>query len=54
LGTKIFILNSIGRQIILDPQWFMKDEKAIDWRQGFPQLPLNKDNKLKEGHGKLG
>jgi len=27
----------------------MKDEKAIHWREGFPQLPLNKDNKLKDG-----
>jgi hypothetical protein len=27
----------------------MKDEKAIDWRKGFPQLPLDKENKLKEG-----
>jgi hypothetical protein len=27
----------------------MKDEEAIDWREGFPQLPLNKENKFKEG-----
>jgi len=27
----------------------MKDEKAIDWREGFLQLPLDKENKLKEG-----
>jgi hypothetical protein len=27
----------------------MKDEKAIDWREGFQQLPLDKENKLKEG-----
>ncbi len=27
----------------------MKDEKAIDCREGFPQLPLDKENKLKEG-----
>jgi hypothetical protein len=27
----------------------MKDEKAIDWREGFPHLPLDKDNKFKEG-----
>jgi hypothetical protein len=26
----------------------MKDEKAIDWREGFSQLPLDKENKLKE------
>jgi hypothetical protein len=30
----------------------MKDEKAIDWREGFPQLPLHKENKLKEGSWK--
>jgi len=27
----------------------MKDEKAIDWREGFPQFPLDKENKLREG-----
>jgi hypothetical protein len=27
----------------------MKDEKAIDWREGFSQLPLDKENKLEEG-----
>jgi len=27
----------------------MKDEKAIDWREGFSQLPLDKENKIKEG-----
>jgi hypothetical protein len=27
----------------------MKDEEAIDWRERFPQLPLDKDNKLEEG-----
>jgi hypothetical protein len=26
----------------------MKDEEAIDWREKFSQLPLDKDNKLKE------
>jgi hypothetical protein len=49
LGTKILILNSIGGQIILDFHWFLKDEKAMDWMEGFPQLPLDKKNKLKEG-----
>jgi hypothetical protein len=42
LGIKIITLNSIEGQ-------FMKDEKAIDWREGFSQLPLDKENKLKEG-----
>jgi hypothetical protein len=41
LGTIILILNSIEEQIILDFHWFMKDEEAIDWKEGFPQLPLD-------------
>jgi hypothetical protein len=36
MGTKILNLNSIGVQIILDSHWFLKDEKAMDWREGFP------------------
>jgi hypothetical protein len=36
-------------QIIINPHWFTKDEKTIDWREGFPQLPLNKKSKHKEG-----
>jgi hypothetical protein len=31
----------------------MKDVEVIDWREGFPQLPLNKENKLKEGSWKV-
>jgi hypothetical protein len=49
LGIRILILNSIIGQIILDSHWFLKDEKAMDWRERFPQLPLDKENKLKEG-----
>jgi hypothetical protein len=49
LGTKNFILNSIGRQVIFNSHWFMKDEEAIDWRERFSQFPLNKENKFKEG-----
>jgi hypothetical protein len=49
LGIRIFILNSIGKQIILDFHWFLKDEEAMDWRERFPQLPLDKKNKIKEG-----
>jgi hypothetical protein len=26
----------------------LKDEEAMDWREGFLQLPLDKENKLKE------
>jgi hypothetical protein len=36
-------------KIILDYHYFMKDNDAIDWREGFSQLPLNKENRLKEG-----
>jgi hypothetical protein len=49
LGTIILILNSIGGQIIFDSHWFLKDEEAMDWRERFPQLPLDKENKVKEG-----
>jgi hypothetical protein len=35
LGIRILILISIGEKIILDSHWFMKDEGAIDWREGF-------------------
>jgi hypothetical protein len=49
LGTKIITLNSIGGQIILDSHWFLNNEEAMDWRDGFPQFPLDKDNKFKEG-----
>jgi hypothetical protein len=49
LGIRIFTLKSIGGQIILNFHWFLKDEEAMDWKEGFPQLPLDKENKLKEG-----
>jgi hypothetical protein len=49
LGTRVFILKSIGGQIILNSHWFLKDEEAMDWRERFSQLPLNKENKFKEG-----
>jgi hypothetical protein len=52
LGIRILILNSIGRQIIFDSHWFLKDEEAMDYRGRFPQLPLDKENKLKEGSRK--
>jgi hypothetical protein len=31
----------------------MKDEKAMDWREGFSQLPLDKENQLKDGSWKV-
>jgi hypothetical protein len=48
LGIRIIILNSIGGEIILYSHWFLKNEKAMDWREIFAQLPLDKVNKLKE------
>jgi hypothetical protein len=35
LGPGIFILKSIGGQIIFNSHWLLKDEEAIDWREGF-------------------
>jgi hypothetical protein len=32
----------------------MKDEKAIDWRERIPQLPLEKKNKFKGSWEALG
>jgi hypothetical protein len=40
---------SLKGQIVLDSHWFMKDEKVIDWREKISQLPLDKENKFKEG-----
>jgi hypothetical protein len=31
----------------------MKDEEDIDWKEGFPQLPLDKENKFKEKSWKV-
>jgi len=36
-------------QIIFDSHWFLKNEEAMDWRERFLELPLDKKNKLKEG-----
>jgi hypothetical protein len=36
LGIRILILIFIGEKTILDSHWFMKDEGAIDWKEGFP------------------
>ncbi len=35
LGPKILILKSIGGQIIHNSHWLLKDEEAIDSREGF-------------------
>jgi hypothetical protein len=38
LGIRIFILIFIGEKIVPNSHWFMKDEGAIDWREGFPNF----------------
>jgi hypothetical protein len=47
-AQKISSKTPLEGQIIFDSYWFMKDDEAIDWKEGFPQLPLEKENKLKE------
>ncbi len=49
LGPKVFILKSVGGQIILNSHGLLNDEEAIDWSEGFSNLPLDKGNKFKEG-----
>jgi hypothetical protein len=53
LGIIILILKSIGRQIILNSHWFLKDEKAIDWREGFPNFHWTRRIRSRKGHGRL-
>jgi hypothetical protein len=53
LGTRILILKSIGGEIILNSHWLLKDEKAIDWRGGFPSFHWTRGTSSKRGHGKL-
>jgi hypothetical protein len=53
LGIKIFILNSIGEKIILDSHWFMKDDEAIDWREGFQYFHWTRGISLRKGQGGL-
>jgi hypothetical protein len=49
LGIRIIILNSIGEKIILDFHWFMKDEEAIDWREGFQYFHWTRGTSLRRG-----
>jgi hypothetical protein len=53
LGPRIFILKSIGGQIILNYRWFLKDEKAIDWRGGFRSFHWARETNSRKGHGGL-
>jgi hypothetical protein len=49
LGTRILILNSIEGEIIFNFHWFLKDEKAVGWKEGFPQFPLDKKKQVQGG-----
>jgi hypothetical protein len=53
LGIRILILNSIGEKIIIDYHWFMKDEEAIDWREGFQYFRWTKGINSRRGQGDL-
>jgi hypothetical protein len=53
LGPRIFILKLIGRQIILNSHWLLKDEEAIDWGEGFRSLKGSRgisSRKVKEAY----
>jgi hypothetical protein len=49
LGIRILILNSIGKKIILDSHSFMKDEEAIDWREGFQYFHWTRGTSSRRG-----
>jgi hypothetical protein len=53
LGPRILILKSIGGQIILNSHWLLKDEGAIDWREGFRSFHLAREISSRKGHGGL-
>jgi hypothetical protein len=53
LGPRIFILKSIGGQIIFNFHWFLKDEEAIDWRGGFRSFHWTKGTSSRKGYGGL-
>jgi len=53
LGPRILILKSIGGQIILNSHWLLKDEKVIDWKEGFRSFHWAKGTSSRKGHGGL-
>ncbi len=53
LGPRIFILKSIGGQIILNSHWFLKDEEAIDSRGGFQSFHWTRGTNSRKGYGGL-
>jgi hypothetical protein len=53
LGPRILILKSIRGKIILNSHWLLKDEEAIDWREGFRNLKGSRgtsSRKVKEAY----
>jgi hypothetical protein len=48
LGPKNFILKSIGGQIIHNFHWLLKDEEAIDWREGFQSFHWSRGTSSKK------
>jgi hypothetical protein len=53
LSPKIFILKSIGGQIILNSHWLLKDEEAIDWKGGFRSFHWTRGISSRKGYGGL-
>jgi hypothetical protein len=43
LGPRFLILKSIGGQIIHNSHWLLKDEEAIDWREGFQSFHWSRE-----------
>jgi len=53
LGPKILIVKSIEGQIIFNSHWLLKDEKAIDYREGFRSFHWTRGTNSRKGHGGL-
>jgi len=49
LSIRILIINFIGRSNYFPFPLVLKDEEAIDWKEGFSTTSKDKGNKLKEG-----
>jgi len=53
LGPRILILKSIGGQIVLNSHWLLKDEEAIDWKEGFRSFHWTRGTSSRKGHNGL-
>jgi hypothetical protein len=53
LNPRIFTLKSIGRQIIFNFHWFLKDEEAINWMGRFRSFHWTRGTSSRKGHGCL-